>query len=147
MVGGKSGGVVVMLSAMSSARAFAAGLALGFGFTIAGTATAYIKGRMDGWARYEDRQTEAALAELTGRMDTFLADLEANTADGDRARAGMQSATQALEEARNALVYTSDLFVCPADPGVGLRIDAAQAAAAAAINRAAGPRGDDRPER
>lgn len=136
-----------MLDAMSSARAFAAGLALGLGFTAAGTAGAYIKGRMDGWSRYEDRQTRAALAELTGRMDSFLADLETNTADGDRARAGIQSATQALQEARDALVHSSDLFVCPADPDVGLRIDAAQAAAAAAINRAAGPGGDDLPER
>jgi len=99
---------------------------------------AYSKGRIDGWQRYAKAEKEAAYALLTDRMDDFLRDLETNTADGDLARAEITGAVTAIDEARHAIFEASSAFNCPSDPTVSMHVDTAQAAVAAAIDRAAG---------
>lgn len=107
----------------------------------------YIKGRVDGWQNYEDAANAATVKALTDRFDEFTAELAVNRAEGDYARSEIQSAAQIIQENSNEIAGLLDRITCPSDRRVGLRVDTATEAAAAAINRAARRGVDDSAER
>ncbi len=127
-----------MIQALSSLRAFALGLSIGLALAATGSASLYIKGRIDGWAAYDAAANAETIEALTDRFESFEQDLRRNRADGDAARFDIAGATQEFRSIANEISSLADRIDCLSDPRVGVRIDAAGETAAAAIDRAAG---------
>lgn len=126
--------------ALGAIRAGAAGLALGL--SIGGGL--YLKGRVDGWDRRQAAIDAAWVEDLRAMQAGFLTDLQRNTQDGDRARGEIAGVGRTIGDLKDEIATLADRLDCPSDTRVGVRADAARDAAAAAIDRAAGSRGDDR---
>lgn len=115
---------------------------LGAGLYGLGGGIGYHNGYHQGRADYIAAANAATVESLSDRFDVFEADLSANRAQGDATRDAIEANTDAIERTAHEISGFADRLDCPADPRVGVSIDAAHDTTAAAIDRAAG-RGAD----